>query len=607
MRPRARAWAWWSAALLLAASLPAGALSPAERQLLEKSIRKGQVATVETATGGLDALPLLTLDITVDLERRSFTGEARLDWRNTTGAPVKELPVRLESNGSGTNGPTVAWVDVKGSIDGGAPRRLEHRPQSATVTWYDLPAPLAPLARVVLTGTLGGKLDRLAPGATDPFQASLSALFGTGGGSTDEYGTFACGDGLCTLTGFSPVVPAFIDGRFDTKTPSDIGDPTYSDPQNLLLSVVVPAGALVAATGREVGRVRLENGEVRTSFAMAATRDVGLVVSRAYAERARVARGVRVESFFKATDRRAGLRALSAAVGALETYDREFGRYPWSVLKVAESALVGGAGGVELPALTLEGSGFYRRPTGMLALADPSGRFFDDTLQFIVRHEVAHEWWYAQVGSHPQRYPFIDEPLAQWSALVATRATQGEGAFLRDRSLQVAMNFQALALLGHPDGVVARPAGDFPSMIDYAGLVYGKAPLFYEAVERAIGRQKLARALRSVVEKWRFKRITPGDLEVALVQAGGEKVAKLWRRWFYEKHGNEDLGPLDLSGLLGAVGGPGSLSGLSLGALSQALGGSGLPGGGSAPVTPDQVQKLLRDFQQQMNDADQQP
>jgi hypothetical protein len=221
---------------------------------------------------------------------------------------------------------------------------------------------------------------------------------------------------------------------------------------------------------------------------------------------------------------------------------------------------------VEMPALALGASGFYRPGGGVLAMLGPSADIMGDMLDFITRHEVAHQWWHAQVGSHAQLHPYIDEPLAQWSALYTVERASGPAAAKKVRDMQIAANFQALAFMGIPDGPVARPAGAFKSMIEYAGIVYGKAPLFYEAASKAVGESHVLAALRSVVATYKFRRVSPGELRSALVHGTGPNGARLqalWARWFEQKHGEEDVGALNIPGL-------GELMGTGAGATNPA-------------------------------------
>src|SRR5204862_6170929 len=137
-------------------------------------------------------------------------------------------------------------------------------------------------------------------------------------------------------------------------------------------------------------------------------------------------------------------------------------------------------------------------------------------------HEVAHQWWQGVVGSDPLQAPWVDEALAQESAaLVAEAAASppskqaGQDALAR----HVAANFQAMRLLRAPDGVVARPTRDFASELQYAGLVYGKAPLFFARVRELFGDESFDAALRAYRSAHAFREAGPrAFLEAARAQ-----------------------------------------------------------------------------------------
>ena len=41
------------------------------------------------------------------------------------------------------------------------------------------------------------------------------------------------------------------------------------------------------------------------------------------------------------------------------------------------------------------------------------GGMTDGMLEFVVAHEVAHQWWHGLVGSDSRDHPYVDEALAQ--------------------------------------------------------------------------------------------------------------------------------------------------------------------------------------------------
>jgi hypothetical protein len=237
--------------------------------------------------------------------------------------------------------------------------------------------------------------------------------------------------------------------------------------------------------------------------------------------------------------------------------------------------------------MALVGSGFYHQNMssmlGMLGALGVNADLTAGALDFITRHEVAHQWWHAQVGSHSQIHPYIDEPLAQWSAVYSVKENQGEQAAEKARNTQVAVNFQGMGMFGIPDGKVARPASAFSSPIEYAGIVYGKAPFFYEAAAKMFGEDKVLTGLHILTERERFKRATPEDVWNALLDGVGAKNAallqKLWHHWFEETHGAQDLGQLDIASIAAA-------SGIPMDAI-----------GGNMKIDPATMKSLLKQLQ----------
>ena len=96
------------------------------------------------------------------------------------------------------------------------------------------------------------------------------------------------------------------------------------------------------------------------------------------------------------TETVSGDETADRAVEALAGLAEAFGAYPWPDLVLAEV----GAGG-----------GFSMEYPRMIHLT--RGKVVDT---YVVYHEVAHQWFYAQVGNDQQREPWLDEAFADFSA-----------------------------------------------------------------------------------------------------------------------------------------------------------------------------------------------
>ena len=109
--------------------------------------------------------------------------------------------------------------------------------------------------------------------------------------------------------------------------------------------------------------------------------------------------GTRVRSYFTGDNADAAKTALYAAVGALQIYSDQFGPYPYRDMAIVQAPLT--FKGMEFPSISLIGSQDYQ--------------LYQKDLVNLVVHEVAHQWWYNQVGSDQVRNPWLDEGLAEFS------------------------------------------------------------------------------------------------------------------------------------------------------------------------------------------------
>ena len=111
--------------------------------------------------------------------------------------------------------------------------------------------------------------------------------------------------------------------------------------------------------------------------------------------------------------------SLDDAVAALQVYSDRYGPYPSRDMAIVEAPLT--FHGMEFPGLSLIGSQVYNQ--------------YRKDLETLVVHEVAHQWWYNQVGSDQIMNPWLDEGLAEFSMYDYFAGRYGEPAAERLREL----------------------------------------------------------------------------------------------------------------------------------------------------------------------------
>jgi len=206
-------------------------------------------------------------------------------------------------------------------------------------------------------------------------------------------------------------------------------------------------------------------------------RDFSFVVNPRFRLTERDVDGIGLSVYTETGD---GSATADLAADALRRLGEMYGTYPWPDLVLAE---VGSGGGFSME---------YPRMIHLTRgkVADP----------YVVYHEVAHQWFYAQVGNDQQREPWLDEGLADFSA----RELMGIGEnHCSDRPVDS-------QVFAWPAG--ATTGGDWTSCDGYFHAVFYQATELLGAVRTAMGSDAFTAAMRSWVSRHRFGFVTQAQL-----------------------------------------------------------------------------------------------
>lgn len=591
--------AWYDAAPMLASLRAPVRADPASLA------RAAGVAT-------LDALPLYDLRVDLSMRDAQYRLDEEVWFTNTEGAALDELVFRVYANAVGgtsgssgaaaTPGRTVTLPPVRlvrGSCNGVACTVTAERPDVIAVR---LAAPLPAGGRVRVSLAFEGVLSRIDSARTNMFAQGMEGLAGMNASEgAGDYGLLAIGDQIASMANFHAVLARRNAGAWERRDDTTLGDLGSDTMSHVRASVRVEPGVRVFTSGVASGSAPTPGGGSEYQFTAAMVRDFALMASPALRTATRRVGDVQVHSHFLLSEQAAGQHVLDAAAGALAVFERRFGAYPYPELDVVEAAIVGGAGGVEFSGLVTVASMFYRpaMPTdgalSMVAALLGSGgstgagldRMMTGMREFVTAHEVAHQFWHGLVGSDSRRHPFVDESLAQYSAMVYLEDRYGAVRARDDGDANVKMNYQFMRLLGHADGAVDRPVGAFGGAVPYAGLVYGKGPYMFAALRREVGDPAFFEAIQRYVQSYRFGTAPPRGFIETLAQGAPQRAGRvrlLARRWLDEPHGDEDLGRADVSALMrNVMGSNAPAMGEDVNEALRMLGGLGLfggPGGG---------------------------
>ena len=508
-------------------------------------------------------LPLYDMALDLDLGSAHFDLKQMVWWTNTDAEAMPDLAFRVYANTAATlQGKDAPVRLIKGACPEDAACVIEQATPDLITVRPSRPILAGERFRVALH--VDGKLTRIDSGRTNMLAQGLESMASMGSPhGHGDYGLLAIGDGVASLANFYPMLAPRRHGRWVRGEENLLGDLGSDELCHVRATVTVDPGVELISAGVTVKRERADNGRSRVHVVAGAVREMALLASRQLRSATLRMDDIAITSHYLAADTAAGMRALDVAKNALQIFQRRFGEYPYTELDVVEAAMVGGAGGVEFSGLVTVASMLYRPMTGdpgsggpggstgiaaLLGRMNPQGnpageQLRDAMFEFVVAHEVAHQYWHVLVGSDSREHPFNDEALAQHSSVIYLEDRYGQERAQRDEDMQVVNGYRMMRSLGHADGAVDQPVAAFGSPLEYAGLIYGKGPMVYRALRDQTGEDGFFEAVRLYVKTYRFKTAPRRALIETIASRGRSiQVQKIATHWLSELHGDEDLG-----------------------------------------------------------------
>lgn len=194
-------------------------------------------------------------------------------------------------------------------------------------------------------------------------------------------------------------------------------------------------------------------------------------------------------------------RMLAGATAALDYHARNVGPYPHKELRILETPRYQShARSYPMTIPFSESLGFIN---------DLRDRDSVDHVFYVTAHEVAHQWWGDQViAANVEGAGLITETLAEYTALMALRARDGEAAMARILRFDLDEYLRSRGAASAPEAPLARVGNE-------TWLQYRKGSLAMARLEHEIGEAAVNTALRALLADTRYRGapwVTSADL-----------------------------------------------------------------------------------------------
>jgi hypothetical protein len=264
-------------------------------------------------------------------------------------------------------------------------------------------------------------------------------------------------------------------------------------------------------TGDEAGAAGSRpaaRGQVTWRFTADSVRDFAFAAAPDFRWDASAYRGTLVHTFYRPSAPE-WEEANRMVRDALEYFSEQWYPYPYSQI----SSVEGPVEGMEYPMLTFD----PRAPSR-------------EERQWVLAHELGHQWMPMIVGSNERLYPWMDEGFNTFIDLAgAARYFAGTpyGDSIEVHPLHL---YRDHAIRGQEQPLISRPV----EVRNLFWTGYQKPALMLQTLRHEVlGKERFDRAFREYIRTWAYKHPTPADFFRIMRDASGMDLDWFWRDWIY--------------------------------------------------------------------------
>jgi hypothetical protein len=314
-----------------------------------------------------------------------------------------------------------------------------------------------------------------------------------------NYGVLAYADDVLALAHAYPVIAVYDDEGWNAEIPPQDGDVAYQDVAFYLVIIRAPKDVTLVTSGHTISLDEDGQAQVLT-VANGPARDFYLAASPNYEEFSQTVGEVTIRAYAPRGDKDGAEFAIDVASKSMEVFSQRYAPYPYTELDIVSTPTL--ALGIEYPGAIAITSRIYDINSEINGT--PASIYMEST----VAHEVGHQWFYALVGDDQLDDPWLDESLTQFITLQYYIDRYGggpasgfksslEGRWARVRNAKIPIGMPVAGYQG----------------AEYSGIVYGRGPLFFVALQDEMGNDAFDSFIKEYTETLSWGIATPEYLQ----------------------------------------------------------------------------------------------
>jgi hypothetical protein len=345
-----------------------------------------------------------------------------------------------------------------------------------------------------------------------PFHVKLPAPFSRSGHLDQSY----------QITQWYPK-PAVYDSKGWHPIPYLDQGEFYGEFGNYQVRIHLPEKYVVAATGMLKSTVLKEGGKTLYyeqnnihDFAWFADADFEVLHDTLLLKNA----VIDVNAYYYPGSRKHWTNSIQYIKRAIRSKSEWVGGYPYPVVSVVEKSGEADGGGMEYPTITL-----------ISATTD------ERMLDYLINHEVGHNWFYGILASNERQHPWMDEGInsfydqryfMQQYGISGPDFLDMDIPFIQKRKpadFQMTMLETICSL--RKDQPIETASERFTES-NYNAIAYSKAAEWMKLLEKRLGRQSFDSVMRTYYDKFQFKHPYPEDFKAVAETVSGKNLDSLF-------------------------------------------------------------------------------
>jgi hypothetical protein len=327
-------------------------------------------------------------------------------------------------------------------------------------------------------------------------------------------------DGTYNFGNWYPIAAVYDESGWNLDPFYDVGDPFYSETSDYDVTIRLPAKYKIASTGI-VQIDSAKNGIRNIRVKAENVRDFTWVASTKFKIYEKIVEGINVRCFTIDSNTSKAEKALQSAVDSIRIYNKYFGKYPYTTYSIVQTHF---PAGMEYPGLTFIAEDYFQDGKTLTSL------------ESMIAHETAHQWWYGVVGNNEIKEAWLDESFATYSKRIYFEMLYGRKIGEDFYNKNILGKYKSKQININGKEVILKSIPEFDSWADYGPLTYEKGAVMLHTIRNEVGDEKFFEILKTYYDKNKFSNVKTQDF-IDVVESITEKDwQNFFDKWLLDKN-----------------------------------------------------------------------